>query len=169
MTEHSSPFPRRTAFVAAALVAAAVGAVSGQAIGDTPILRDRSEHFGPSANKHDAPAERSAETDRPPDHYPLVTPNGTIPVAELALHGRMRDRNDGWYAVEETVLFEASYDDDLSEAEIGRLARHTPLPEVDDRPAPSPRTVAERKPFEDAESGMRIVDVPAALDEAQDL
>ena len=168
MSKNDRPFPRLTAFIAAALVAGAVGAASGQAIGDTPILRGGSEQALPLAKTPYEAVEGQTETERPPDHYPLVTPDGTIPVAELALHGRMRDRDDGWYAVEEPVFLDAQYEDDFSEAEIDRLARPVPTVaevRIDQTPGPLPQP----QQSDNAAEGVRIVDVSAALDDARGL
>ena len=165
MTSHARPFPSRTAFAAAALIFAAVGAASGQAIGDTPIIRKGTGDTLPSANVVADDYSHLAGSERPPDHYPLVTPDGTIPVGELALHGRMRDRDEGWYATEDTVLLEARYDDDMSESEIDRLAHEEPVVAMNDPVETAPEDRAQP----DAPETVRIVDVPSALAEEQQL
>ena len=68
------------------------GAVSGATIGDSPVLTR-----GHSDTLPEAPIVRAGDNGRlaaksPPNHYPLKTPQGTIPVEELALRGRLRDR-----------------------------------------------------------------------------
>ena len=84
--------------IGALAVVAIAGAVSGATVGDSPILKRGYHETVP-----EVPIVRSANsyqraTRRPPDHYPLKTPKGTIEVAELALHGRLRDRGgDMWW------------------------------------------------------------------------
>lgn len=68
----------------AALACALRGAVAGTAIGSTPIL-DRSV-LAAYYQSHDAGAVE-ARRRALPDHYPLVTPQGTVPVAALAERG----------------------------------------------------------------------------------
>ena len=116
---------------AAPLIAAivAAGALSGSAIGSTPILA-RSESMIPEAPRNAGIGEFRLDTRKPPpNHYPLVTPTGTIPVTELARHGRLRDE---WQAfgnhAEERTLLDADYGQELSDAEIDRLDRWQPSP-----------------------------------------
>ena len=116
---------------AAPLIAAilAAGALSGSAIGSTPILA-RSESMIPEAPRNAGIGEFRLDTRKPPpNHYPLVTPTGTIPVTELARHGRLRDE---WQAfgnhAEERTLLDADYGWELSDAEIDRLDQWQPSP-----------------------------------------
>ena len=76
----------------AVAVVAIAGAVSGATIGDTPVLSQGLTETIPDAPIVSASNAKMRNTERLPDHYPLKTPNGTIEVAELSLHGRMRDR-----------------------------------------------------------------------------
>ncbi|MEZ5680583.1 MAG: hypothetical protein R3E14_04725 [Erythrobacter sp.] len=168
MTRPSHPSPRKTVLAAAALVAAALGAASGQAIGDTPILRADAKSALPSSGTGSMDYGQQAETELPPDHYPLVTPDGTIPVAELALYGRMRDHQDSWFATEEPLLLEARYQDELREDEIDRLAR-APASPMDASRAASPQ-IGTLEPelerdatSEPATGDLRILDVLDAL------
>lgn len=76
----------------AVAIVAIAGAVSGATIGESPVVER-----GLTESTPEAPIVRASNTalrdaKRLPDHYPLHTPNGTIEVAELALHGRLRDR-----------------------------------------------------------------------------
>ena len=82
---------------AVALVAIA-GAVSGATIGDSPVLNRGLTDTMPTAPIVSASNASMRSAERLPDHYPLKTPNGTIEVADLSLHGRMRDRGgDLWW------------------------------------------------------------------------
>ena len=122
MREPNRPFPLKTAFAAAAIVCAAVGAVSGQAIGETPMMRGGTDETISSAGALATDHSRIANSEPLPDHYPLETPEGIIPVAELALHGRLRDRAGGFYASEEPAMLDSHYDYQLDEEEIEQLA-----------------------------------------------
>lgn len=75
-----SPF-----FWGAGLACAMGGAVAGSALGSTPIL-DRPTLTSFYASHADAQAPGAAR-DTPPDHYPLVTRAGTVPVGELGQRG----------------------------------------------------------------------------------
>lgn len=165
MTERARPFPTKTAFAAAALVFAAVGAASGQAIGDTPIIRKGTGDTLPSANVVTDDYSHIANSERPPDHYPLVTDEGTIPVGELALHGRMRNRDQSWYADDGPVYLDAGYDDYLSAGEMDRLANGDPTP-VSEAPTVSDPAAPARPDLPDT---VRVVDIPSALAEGQSL
>ncbi len=73
-------------FWGAGLACALGGAVAGNALGSTPVLdRPTLESFYQS--HADAPVERAAATTPLPDHYPLVTRAGTVPVGELGMRG----------------------------------------------------------------------------------
>ena len=163
MTEKARPFPRKTAFFAAALVVGAVGAVSGQAIGDTPMLRGGVDDMLPEGSSFQSDFSDLAESEQPPDHYPLETPQGTIPVAQLALHGRMRDRDHGWYATEDPIVLEAQYASDPGEDEVVQPERTE---------SPSDRSSSEDAPVAHAQpvaGQARMIDVPAALEVQGDL
>ncbi len=82
----------------AVAVVAIAGAVSGATIGESPVLKRGLTETMPEAPIVRASNAAMRDGKRPPDHYPLKTPNGTIEVAELSLHGRMRDRGgDLWW------------------------------------------------------------------------
>ena len=84
--------------VGAVAVVAIAGAVSGAAIGDSPVLERGLTETLPETPMMHASTNSMRDAKRPPDHYPLQTPNGTVEVAELSLHGRMRDRGgDLWW------------------------------------------------------------------------
>ena len=74
----------------AGLACALGGAIAGNALGSTPPL-DRST-IAMLYQTHETTEGMSAEGERPPDHYPLVTRNGTVPVGELAMRGLYSQR-----------------------------------------------------------------------------
>ncbi|MFK4005219.1 hypothetical protein [Qipengyuania sp. NPDC077563] len=76
----------------AVAVIAMAGAVSGATIGESPILTRTHADSVPQSAVVSTSNAALARKDSPPNHYPLETENGTIEVAELALHGRLRDR-----------------------------------------------------------------------------
>ena len=106
------------------------GAVSGAAIGDSRILqRDHSDSL-PEAQLVTAGNADLRSSERPPDHYPLETPDGTLEVAELALHGRMRASNDSnWWEqrADNRAELAAEYGDFYATADAERLAREEAL------------------------------------------
>lgn len=69
----------------AGLACALGGAVAGSALGSTPML-DRST-IASLYTVHDTAYGHKAAADAPPDQYPLVTREGTVPVAELGTRG----------------------------------------------------------------------------------
>ncbi len=129
-------FPRLDPRICAACLAAVgvvfAGAVSGSAIGSTPVLT-RDADLIPEAPRNAGVGEFELDTrKRLPDHYPLVTPTGTVPVAALAVHGRMRNSRGGWWDRPDHVPLDAGYPGDLDEVEVQRLADWNP-PERPDR------------------------------------
>ncbi len=97
----------------AVAVVAIAGAVSGATIADTPMLTRSHSDTLPEAQIVSVGNQALRSAERPPNHYPLVTPDGTIEVAELALHGRMRDRGGAmWWDDGDTdrVDLNAEYD-----------------------------------------------------------
>lgn len=59
--------------------------MAGNALGSTPVLdRATIEAF---YQMHDTAGQDGAEQELLPDHYPLVTRKGTVPVAELGTRG----------------------------------------------------------------------------------
>ena len=69
----------------AGLACALGGAVAGNALGSTPVL-DRST-IATFYQTHESAEPLAREGQPLPDHYPLVTLNGTVPVGELAMRG----------------------------------------------------------------------------------
>lgn len=135
------------------VVAALAGALSGKSIGSTPMLRQAA---APSpAGAPPAPpalADARAVAEPLPDHYPLVTPTGTIPVAALARHGRLRGTSDAWSDGADRAYLEAEADWALSEAEIERLAQWQPPRSAPRTSAPQP-VAAPARPATDATPG----------------
>lgn len=110
--------------VAAAVVAVG-GAVGGSAIGDSPIIARSSQDSLPEAQVATAPQSPRKAAERPPNQYPLQTDEGTIPVAELALHGRYRDTAHArsmLRANRQKQATLASVDQYYSDADVERLA-----------------------------------------------
>lgn len=153
-------------FILGALAVGAAGALTGAAIGDlNPVDRgigDDGQAFGRFASE--AWAGSPAEQSSLPDHYPLVTPEGTVPVEELALHGRLRDQR-GWWEHDDGYMFEADYPDQLSDAEIERLAEWNPPPQrtssVSDGSVEVHRTDNSRVEYVSLQSRARPVTVEA--------
>lgn len=69
----------------AGLACALGGAVAGTALGSAPVL-DRS-FLGTYYQAHNDGAMDSREVRALPDHYPLVTRSGTVPVEQLSERG----------------------------------------------------------------------------------
>lgn len=74
----------------AGLACALGGAIAGNALGSTAPL-NRST-IATLYQTHESAEPRVADSERPPDHYPLVTRNGTVPVGELAMRGLYSQR-----------------------------------------------------------------------------
>lgn len=126
-------------FAIAAMTVMGVGAISGSAIGKSPMLMSDDDVL-PSAS---APSStRHFSSQRLPDHYPLVTPDGTVPVAELAMRGRYRDRQVMFEDDVDRAELAADYGYQFDDGEIDRLAHGPALepraPEQAEPPAPLP-------------------------------
>lgn len=74
----------------AGLACALGGAIAGNAVGSTPII-DRSV-FQTYYQSHQATIGSEAEQRALPDHYPLETRSGVVPVAELSDRGLFSQR-----------------------------------------------------------------------------
>lgn len=140
--------------IAGALVLAPItGGLAGQMISTDPIapatdisaiLPERSTVAVANATPRTTP--------RLPDHYAMETPEGTVEVHELALHGRYRDRYDPyqhWQAETEHELA-------LLEAEWGDTATQT------QQVAPTPAAKPKQEPAQIA-----TVDVDLGVPEPQ--
>lgn len=76
---------KSTVLWGAGLACALGGAVAGNALGSTPVL-DRPT-IGNFYQMHQTAGEQDTGREPLPDHYPLVTRSGTVPVAELGMRG----------------------------------------------------------------------------------
>ena len=144
---------RAIAFFAVALCGTGIaGAMGGATIGASPIMVERAEAVEtPDARFVIATA---STPEKPlPDHYPLVTPDGTIPVEELALHGRFRDEYSG--AETNTVSLEADYDDFYDAGELDRLANGPAI--VSPSPSAEAPVAAPSLDFSDGPATLAIV------------
>lgn len=80
--------PNAPALWGAGLACALGGAIAGNALGSVqPIDRSVLTELYQS---HDLSEESAFSGSRPPDHYPLVTRAGTVPVGELGMRGLYR-------------------------------------------------------------------------------
>lgn len=138
MTKPTRLDPRWYAAPLLAAVAVA-GAFSGSAIGSTPMLSNAASTLPESPPPARGGASAPAVAASLPDHYPLVTPDGTIPVAELARHGRLRHAYADWDAPYDYAALAEGSDGQLSEAEIDRLAAWRPEPRAAAIAEPEPR------------------------------
>ena len=157
-----------------AVVAVAIaGAASGAMIGDNPVLKRSHADTLPEAQFVTATDAALRSGQRPPDHYPLETPDGTIEVAELALHGRMRSRGGSmWWDGPadhraDTADLNAEYDfyATASPERIAHERRLLAFTEGPDRsyaqPEPGPEPEPQRPPTR-AEAPMALAE-PAAV------
>ena len=124
---------------AAALVAIA-GALAGRAIDTSPVMRDSAGGTLPSAPVVTA-ADQGLRTARStPDHYAMVTPDGRVEVAEIALRGKMRQARAR--PMPPGYGYDPARDlQPYSEAELSRLTREEALIAYTSRP-PTDRTAA---------------------------
>lgn len=90
------------------------GAVGGAAIGDIGMVQRGHTETLPQNAVVTTGNAALAKAERQPDQYPLVTPEGTVEVAELSLRGRMRDHGyDGWWEAREEAQYESAEDYDF--------------------------------------------------------
>ncbi len=135
----------RTGFAVALFAVVLGGMMTGAAIGETPMLQKRDHEF--VIPQTPAPQGSRTASRNTPDHYPLVTPEGTIPVAELAFHGRLREQRMEWFDQGDTVRLDADYDNFFDEVEVENLANgpavtREPIEHSNIRaPTPEPRSM----------------------------
>ena len=157
----------------ASLACALGGALAGNALGSTPML-DRPAIGSFYQSHEDGAAGRAVEGERPPDHYPLVTRSGTVPVAELGMRGlysQARYRATIYAADYEPVEFAAAdYDPAEDHARyhtadesvgIGDAAR-----EIQPAPAPAapaPLQLAAGPASVEGQGTAKLIDVRATL------
>lgn len=155
----------------AGLACALGGAVAGTALGSTPIL-DRPA-LGTYYQSHEmAPASSTVERRVLPDHYPLETRDGTIPVAALADRGLYSQRRYralyASYENPQAQFAEASYH---VQADEPRFPSHDDGLSIGD-PAPEQAAPTEAEPPLDLATGpstltaagrAKTIDVETAL------
>ena len=151
--------------IGAVAIAAVAGAVSGQAIGDTEVLRAASQDTLPDAQPF-ATGSQPRTDRRPPDQYPLKTPDGTIAVSELALHGRLRDSAQAYWQRRgaQGAELSASYAIDFDEEALVRLAREEALIAYTSQPRAVAPVAAQ--PIEEPQRQTRA-EAPMALAEPE--
>lgn len=92
-------------FLGTCLACALGGAIAGSSLGSTPVLaRADTDTFAPADVAASYQPIAVSEPNQPtPDHYPLVTPRGTVAIADLSnrgLYSQARYRaNDEYVAV----------------------------------------------------------------------
>lgn len=149
----------------AGLACALGGAVAGNALGSTPPL-DRST-IAMMYQSHETTMPDAADRLPPPDHYPLVTRQGTVPVAELSTRGLYSQRRY------QAVLYAADYGpSELAVADYGPgedLVRYEGRDEavrIGDPPpseAAEPLDLAEPATMAATQGNARLIDVEATL------
>lgn len=177
----------------AAILAPVTGAIAGSQMSTEPI----GVYADVTASLPDQPiaynrAGPTLQQERLPDHYPLETPEGRIEVAELAWHGRYRDRvrlveqAGDYYAPAGYARIDAAWDEAPAYGSSSRAAaaldaqqpspprlrmvnfERTSPPDVIEvvpdtaEPAPPPAQIAVMQRLPQ-NPGARIVDVSAEL------
>lgn len=105
---------------------AAAGAIGGAQIGSATMLK-RGEDTLPQARHPEVISQAArGQGERLPDHYPLVTPEGTIPVAALAARGRFRGEVASWDEAPDYVAIADTGNWEYSDTEIDRLETWQP-------------------------------------------
>ena len=147
MTNSANINLARTGFAVALFGVVLGGMLTGEAIGETPMLQKRGHEFAiPQTPAPSLTSNARAASRNTPDHYPLVTPEGTIPVAELAFHGRLREQRMDRFDHGDTTRLDADYDNFFDEAEVDALATgpavtREPIEQSNvSAPAPKPRS-----------------------------
>ena len=143
------------------------GALGGSEIATQPISAADMDLLAGIPQHQLADAAPREKGTRPPDHYPLVTPEGTIPVERLALYGVMRDRGDGdpyAYSYDPALGEDFAYADDwnyyddgpgANPAESASSARVTVSAGYESRIAEPTPPIARAEPVE-----VRLDDIP---------
>ncbi len=142
------------------------GALAAAAIETKPVTGGKEDYLAdlPAQHMQTASPEQARAMKARANHYPLETPHGTIEVAELAYHGRLRNR------LPERALYEARFGEGyLYEAAAGQKAEPGPTAELPDMVWPvDPSAVTEISPHEGApldagQGGPRMINVAAEL------
>ena len=158
----------------AVALTAIAGAASGAAIGDIPMLKtSATQSTVPQASFASQSAASREAARQLPNHYPLETPQGTVEVAELALHGRMRDRGgDLWWDRNESEgrHLDADYDFYATASEE-RVAREEALVAYTGEAPPrnAPRTAQPVAPPPPQAERVTRAEAPLALSEPAEM
>ena len=145
----------------AGLACALGGAVAGNALGSSQPL-DRST-IGMLYQSHEMPMQEPRASEPLPDHYPLVTRSGTVPVAELSTRGLYSQ------ARYRALLYAADYGPDEFVADYQpdpNFARYETADEsvrIGDAAAEEPETVAHADQ-PDASPPLALGDGPATVE-----
>lgn len=139
------------AILGAAALSLVSGAVVGSAMPTEPLSSGKGlEDIAPP------PIQRyRAAVQGTPDHYPLKTASGTVPVEELSMHGLYRDRYRPYQ--------EAAFDPDEFEPSLVDMAEAAEPIEIDIDMAPLPETRFASTAGQYAERGARVIDVAREL------
>ena len=98
------------------------GALGGSSIGSTTSLTKPTKVLPDMSGNSAIGDYQPSDSRKLPNHYPLVTPSGTIPVAELARHGRLRNSRNEWRGPFDESGIDTKQEWELDNNEIDRLA-----------------------------------------------
>lgn len=159
----------------ASLACALGGAVAGNALGSTPIL-DRPTIGSFYQSHEDSVSGREAEDERPPDHYPLKTRAGIVPVAELGMRGlysQARYRAVAYYQPVEYTAADYGLAEPIERHDVAidtagsgydRPAEVSPVPEsAAESEPPPPLQLAAGPATVPAEGRAKMIHVPDVL------
>lgn len=152
----------------AGLACALGGAIAGNALGSTPVLgRATVADF---YQTHQTTEQQARQSKPLPDHYPLVTRAGTVPVGELATRGLYSQRRyrafadaAGYVPPEVDVEAWQPGEDWRPQAKDEALAIGDPAPQPAAIDAAEPLQLAAGPANLSSEGQVRTVDVNAAL------
>ena len=102
------------------------GALGGSSIGSTTSLKKPTKVLPDMSGNSAIGDYQPSDSRKLPNHYPLVTPSGTIPVAELARHGRLRNSRNEWRGPFDESGIDTKQEWELDNNEIDRLADWPP-------------------------------------------
>lgn len=91
------------------LACALGGALAGNALGSTPVS-DRDPSVPAFYQSHETYTASAHEGRAPPDHYPLTTRNGVVPVEQLSDRGLFRQAR--YRPLHAVAVYAAAYVDD---------------------------------------------------------
>ena len=175
---HRTRLNPRFAAICLAIAVAGAGAAGGAAIGSSPVLK-RADSAVPTAQRNAGVGDFELDTSEPlPDHYPLVTPSGTIPVAALAAHGRFRGERQSWadrpdYVAQPDTGSWGYSEDEINQLEIWEPRRapvtRTAMVEVHRQSSERVEVVAVKPSLSKAESGASIRQEPPSRPSSGDI